>query len=148
MNYISGIDVGESRHTRGCRVVTRLPINNTIPGVAAAPKPAPAPEPEQPGAGHTGRHWTFLSTHAQVAVCIARDPGIRLRDVAAYCGITERAVQKIVSDLEAEGFIERIREGRRNRYILHRDRPLRHPLGQHRTLGALLSLITGPEPKA
>lgn len=88
-----------------------------------------------------GRHWTFLSSHAQVAVCLARDPTIRLRDVAAAVGVTERAVQKIVSDLEAEGFLERVRVGRRNRYILHLDRPLRHPLSGHRTLGSLIELV-------
>ncbi len=89
-----------------------------------------------------GRGWTFLSSHAQVALCLARDSTMRLREVAASVGITERAVQKIVADLEEEGFLERIREGRRNRYVLHYDRPLRHTLGRHRTLGSLITLMT------
>ena len=60
------------------------------------------------------RHWTFLSNHAHVLVCLAQDPDARLRDVALSVGITERAVQKIVSDLAAAGVIERERAGRRN----------------------------------
>ena len=88
-------------------------------------------------------HWTFLSNHAHVLLCLARDPGVRLRDVAAEAGITERAVQKIVADLEAGGILARVREGRRNRYELFRERPLRHSLGSHQTVGALLDLVLG-----
>jgi DNA-binding Lrp family transcriptional regulator len=87
------------------------------------------------------RHWTFLSNHAHVLVCLAQDPDARLRDVALSVGITERAVQKIVSDLEAAGVIVRERAGRRNSYRLDLDVPLRHALESHRTVGTLLSLI-------
>lgn len=87
------------------------------------------------------RHWTFLSNHGHVLVCLARDPEARLRDVAQSVGITERAVQKIVSDLEAGGVVERVRDGRRNRYRLFVDRPLRHPLEAHRTVGSLLGMV-------
>jgi DNA-binding Lrp family transcriptional regulator len=87
------------------------------------------------------RQWTFLSNHAHVLVCLAADPDSRLRDVAASVGITERAVQKIVGDLEAAGVIERVRTGRRNSYRLHLALPLRHPLESHRTVGALLSVV-------
>ena len=87
------------------------------------------------------RHWTFLSNHAHVLVCLARDPDARLRDVALSVGITERAVQKIVSDLEEAGVIVRERAGRRNSYRLNLDVPLRHALESHKTVGALLSLV-------
>jgi DNA-binding Lrp family transcriptional regulator len=87
------------------------------------------------------RQWTFLSNHAHVLVCLAADPDSRLRDVAASVGITERAVQKIVGDLEQAGVIERVRTGRRNSYRLHPSVPLRHPLEAHRTVGALLSVV-------
>ena len=88
-------------------------------------------------------HWTFLSNHGYVLACLARDPGVRLRDVALMVGITERAVQKIVADLEAAGILTRVRQGRRNHYELFRGRPLRHALGSHQTVGALLDLVLG-----
>jgi DNA-binding transcriptional ArsR family regulator len=90
------------------------------------------------------RHWTFLSNHGHVLVCLARDPEARLRDVALAVGITERAVQKIVSDLEAAGVVERLRDGRRNRYRLHPELPLRHPIEAHRSVGALLGMVLNP----
>ena len=87
------------------------------------------------------RHWTFLSNHAHVLVCLALDPDARLRDVAASVGITERAVQKIVGDLEDAGVILRERSGRRNSYRLDVNAPLRHSLESHRSVGTLLSLM-------
>jgi DNA-binding MarR family transcriptional regulator len=90
---------------------------------------------------HPERHWTFLSNHAHVLVCLALNPDARLRDVAAEVGITERAVQGIVGDLEAAGIILRERQGRRNSYRLNLDAPLRHRLEAHRSIRALLSLI-------
>ena len=93
---------------------------------------------------HPDRHWTFLSNHAHVLVCLASDPGARLRDVAARVGITERAVQGIVGDLEAAGVILRERQGRRNSYRLNLDAPLRHPLEAHRPIRALLTLVLDP----
>ena len=87
------------------------------------------------------RHWTFLSNHAHVLVCLALDPDARLRDVALSVGITERAVQKIVSDLEQAGVIVRERAGRRNSYRLNLEVPLRHALESHKTVGTLLSLV-------
>ena len=72
--------------------------------------------------------WTFLTNHAHVLLCIAADPTIRVREVAALVGITERAAQRIVADLEAEGYISHERVGRRNRYEVHPTLPLRHPL--------------------
>ena len=88
-----------------------------------------------------GRHWTFLSNHGHVLVCLARDPEARLRDVAQLVGITERAVQKILGDLDDAGIVERRREGRCNRYRLRTDLPLRHPLEAHRTVAALLGMV-------
>jgi len=87
------------------------------------------------------RHWTFLSNHAHVLVCLALDPHARLRDVAAKVGITERAVQGIVGDLEHAGVILRERQGRRNTYRLQLDAPLRHPLEAHRSIRALLAMV-------
>jgi len=88
--------------------------------------------------------WTFLTNHAHVLFCIARDPEVRLRDVAARVGITERAVQRIVTDLEAEGYLTVSKEGRRNRYRLHLERSLRHPIEGHRTVKSLIDLALGP----
>lgn len=88
-------------------------------------------------------HWTFLSNHTHVLVCLAADPEQTLRDVAAQVGITERAVQRIVSDLEAAGALSRERDGRRNRYRLDRALPLRHPLEQHCRIGDVLALVLG-----
>ena len=87
--------------------------------------------------------WTFLSNHAHVLVCLAADPDLRLRDIAERVGITERAVFTIVNDLEAGGYLTRIREGRRNRYELNPHGPLRHPLEAPHTVGELLAAIAG-----
>jgi predicted transcriptional regulator len=84
--------------------------------------------------------WTFLTNHSHVLICLSRDPSARLRDVAVEVGITERAVQRIVTDLETAGVLTRIREGRRNRYEIHPDLPLRHPVEGHRTVRDLLAL--------
>lgn len=73
-----------------------------------------------------------------------RDPETRMRDVAQAVGITERAVQRIVSELEASGTVTRERDGRRNRYTVDVAAPLRHPLESHRTVGDLLDLVAAP----
>lgn len=85
--------------------------------------------------------WTFLSHHAQVFLCIARDPDARLREIAAGVGITERAVQAIVNDLVEAGYVDRTRVGRRNHYAIHPEVPLRHPLQGDVDVGTLLSLV-------
>lgn len=85
--------------------------------------------------------WTFLTNHAHVLFCIAGDPEVRLRDVAARVGITERAVQRIVTDLEGEGYLTVSKEGRRNRYQVNYDRPLRHPIERHRTVRELIGMV-------
>jgi DNA-binding MarR family transcriptional regulator len=88
--------------------------------------------------------WTFLTNHAHVLFCIAQDPEVRLRDVAVRVGITERAVQRIVTDLEDEGYLAVSKEGRRNRYQVQYDQPLRHPIERHRPVQVLIELVLGP----
>ena len=87
------------------------------------------------------RHWTFLSNHAHVMVALEADPDIRLRDVAVLVGITERAVQQVVVDLELAGVVVRTRVGRRNHYTINRAARLRHPLEADVAVGALLDLV-------
>lgn len=86
-------------------------------------------------------NWTFFSNHAHVLVCLLKAPQPTLRDVAEKVGITERAVQRIVSDLEKGGVLERSRSGRRNVYRLFLDQPLRHPLEAHHTVKEVLGLV-------
>lgn len=85
--------------------------------------------------------WTFLTNHAHVLALLDSDQNMVLREVAVKVGITERAVQRIIHDLEEGGFIERERVGRRNRYRVLPDEPLRHPIEAHRRIGDLLRLI-------
>lgn len=85
-------------------------------------------------------NWTFLTNHSHVLICLARDPHQRLRDVAVQVGITERAVQGIVKDLEAGGILKRIREGRRNHYQINLEPHLRHPLEEECSIKDLLRL--------
>jgi predicted transcriptional regulator len=87
--------------------------------------------------------WTFLTNHAHVLLCIAREPEVRMRDVAESVGITERAVQRIVADLEEAGYIVRSRLGRRNRYEIQFDRHLRHPIERHQRVASLIALVLG-----
>ena len=87
--------------------------------------------------------WTFLTNHAHVLLCLARDPAMRLRDVATDVGITERAAQRIVAELVEAGYLERTREGRRNRYEIHPELPLRHPLERDHEIGDVLDLLGG-----
>jgi DNA-binding Lrp family transcriptional regulator len=86
--------------------------------------------------------WTFLTNHAHVLLCIAADPSIRIREIASLVGITERAAQRIVAELESEGYVSHHRVGRRNRYVVYGDRPLRHPLEHHLGISALLRALT------
>jgi hypothetical protein len=85
--------------------------------------------------------WTFLTNHGHVLVCIARDPGVRGRDIAAQVGITERAAQAIVADLVGAGYVRRERVGRRNRYTINADLPVRHPVEQPHSIGELLHAV-------
>jgi predicted transcriptional regulator len=85
--------------------------------------------------------WTFLSNHAHVLIALYANPDLVLREVALKVGITERGVQRIVQDLEAEGFIQREKVGRKNHYQVITHQSLRHPMESHRTIGDLLRLI-------
>lgn len=89
--------------------------------------------------------WTFLTNHAHVLLCVARDPDVRLRDVAAEVGVTERAAQRIIAELVEAGYLDRSREGRRNRYRLHPEQSLRHPLDQDHAIGEILHILTHRE---
>jgi hypothetical protein len=82
----------------------------------------------------------FLTNHGRALLCLSRHPAARMRDVAGWLGITERAVQRIVADLEAAGYLRRARQGRRNVYEVDAALPLRHPSEGARTVGALLGL--------
>lgn len=85
--------------------------------------------------------WSFLTNHAQVLLCIAQDPGIRLRDIGESVGITERAAFRIVSELVDGGYVSRERTGRRNRYAIATDLPLPDPLARDRRIGDLLAIL-------
>lgn len=87
--------------------------------------------------------WTFLTNHSHVLICLAAEPEIRMRDVAEKVGITERAVQRIVAELEEGGVLTRFRDGRRNQYSVDTSLTLRHPIESHRTIGDLLKMVTG-----
>lgn len=87
--------------------------------------------------------WTFLTNYGHVLLCIAADPEIRLKDVADKVGITERSTQRIVADLVEEGYLKLIKVGRRNRYQLRLDLPLRHPIERKNEIGVLLKLLGG-----
>ena len=89
----------------------------------------------------SSQNWTFVTNHTQVLLCIARDPGIRLREVATDVGITERAVQRIVAELVEAGFLKRRRVGRRNQYAVNRAGEMRHPAQFGHDIGALLDLL-------
>ena len=92
----------------------------------------------------TAPGWTFLTNHAQVLVCIAHDPGVRLRDIAERVGITERATHRIVSELADAGYLTRERNGRRNHYTINAQLPLPDPVARERNVGQLLAILTGP----
>lgn len=87
--------------------------------------------------------WTFLSNHGHVLVCLARDPEVRMRDVAEAVGVTERAVQQIVRDLVDQDYVEKEKVGRRNRYRVVRSAHFRHELEAEVRLGEFLDLVLG-----
>jgi DNA-binding transcriptional ArsR family regulator len=85
--------------------------------------------------------FTLLTNHTHVLVIIAKQPDVRMREIAAAIGITERAVQRIVDDLTTTGLISVTKDGRRNRYAIRADTQLRHPLAQHRKVGDLIQFL-------
>jgi predicted transcriptional regulator of viral defense system len=90
--------------------------------------------------------WTFLTNHARLLIMIARDPKIRLRDLAAASGVTERTAQAIVADLEEGGYLTRTREGRRNHYVVNEGARFRHAAEADHEIGGLLMLINDAHP--
>ncbi|MFF7049935.1 helix-turn-helix transcriptional regulator [Streptomyces griseorubiginosus] len=92
---------------------------------------------------HTG--WTFVTNHARVLAAIADNHSARIREIAAHCRLTERAVQKIISDLEQDGYLSHVREGRTNTYRIEAGRVLRHPAEAGLTVASLLSLLVQDE---
>jgi Mn-dependent DtxR family transcriptional regulator len=97
-----------------------------------------------PAAAGGSPGWRFVTNHARVLETIARDPAIRLRDVALIVGVTERTAAQIADDLVRAGYLSKTRNGRRNRYEVHGELPLRHPRHQHRTVGDLLRFLEAP----
>jgi DNA-binding MarR family transcriptional regulator len=106
--------------------------SSKLSGRAARPAPA-----RDDAADHG---WTFLSNHSHVIICLARDPEVRMRDIAVAVGITERAVIRIVTELEEAGYVKIERVGRRNRYTIMADRNFRHPLEAHHSIRGILAL--------
>jgi hypothetical protein len=96
----------------------------------------------------SGGSWTLLTGHGRVLVEIGRDPGARIRDIAAAAGLTERTVQAIVADLEAAGYITRTRSGRRVRYSVNHDSMFRHPAQEGQRVGPFLSLLAAADQNA
>ncbi len=87
------------------------------------------------------QRWTFLSNHSHVLICIVSNPEITLRELSDRVGITERAVHKIIGDLVQAGYLEKLREGRKNRYRVNPTLPLRHPVEAHCPVGDLLAMV-------
>jgi len=97
-----------------------------------------------PRSEHADQSWTFLTNHTHVLLCVAQQPDIRLSEIAALVGIGERAVHRIVHELETAGYLRVSKVGRRNVYDIDLDRPLRHPLESHRHIRSVLSpLVEG-----
>ena len=85
--------------------------------------------------------WSFLTNHSRALACIAQDPGVRLRDIAATLGVTERNAFAIVDDLTTAGYVVKDKEGRRNRYRIQAHAPLREQVGREQTIGELLAIL-------
>ena len=93
--------------------------------------------PDTPGQ----KQWTFLSNHGHVLIFLAQNPQARVRDIAAEVGITERSAQIILADLEAAGYLTKIKVGRRNEYTIEADMKFRHPSESHKTIKSLLEIF-------
>jgi len=117
------------------------PPRDGSPRTASATADGGRPSAPPAAAGRPG--WTFLSNHGHVLACIAQDPEARVREIAHRVGITERAVMRILGDLDEAGVLTRTREGRRSRYTIDPATPLRHPVEAHHTVGELLALLAG-----
>ncbi len=94
--------------------------------------------------GNATADWTFFSNYAHVLVCLAEDPQARLRDVAGRVDITERTAVRLITQLDEAGILKRVKDGRRNTYVIDTRKNLRHPIESHCTVGAWLATILGP----
>ena len=92
--------------------------------------------------GQPNAHWTFLTNHFHILVVLSRDPKLRISDMAIQVGITQRAVQRILSELTIDGVLEIEKDGRRNIYTINRDKHLRHPLENQHSIGSLLDILS------
>ncbi len=92
--------------------------------------------------------WSFLTNHARALACIAHDPGVRLRDIAVTLDITERSAFGIVNDLAEAGYVLKEKDGRRNRYSIQSEAPLREDIGREKTIGELLALLVDTRSRA
>lgn len=125
------------------RKAAKAAVVKNVTGSAprSAMRPPPVPEPSE----KSGLQWTFLTNHSHVLVLLARNPSRVLREVAQQVGITERAVQRIIAELEAGGFVKREKIGRQNHYQIRTNQPLRHAIESHRTIGDLLALLNSSQ---
>ncbi|ATD72942.1 putative MarR family transcriptional regulator [Gordonia amicalis NBRC 100051 = JCM 11271] len=101
----------------------------------------PTPDATTPRRTPTTRNWTFLTNHAHVLLCLSRDGDLTMRELATAVGITERAVQVVVADLVADGYLTREKNGRRNTYTVHGHGRLRHPLESAHTVDELITAL-------
>jgi len=115
-------------------------LSAKTPTVASRKKKAFVAEPAA-RLGVRSPSWTFLTNHAHALILLSQEPSITLREVAVRIGITERAVQRIIAELEEAGYIEKHKVGRQNHYRIMALQPLRHPIENHRTIGDILELI-------
>jgi DNA-binding transcriptional ArsR family regulator len=111
----------------------------------------PSPRTRSPSAAppittRSTARWTFLTNHFHVLILLSQDSMLVIREVADRVGITERAVQRIITELEDGGFLEREKLGRRNRYRIRTNQPLRHPIEAHHTVGELIALVASRSP--
>lgn len=90
-------------------------------------------------------HWSFLTNHGRALLCIARDPEVRLREIASSLAISERRAYAIVNDLTDEGYVVKNKQGRRNRYVVQTHLPIPEFTGRAQAIGAVLDLLAAPQ---
>lgn len=117
------------------------PASSPLGGQHSSAEGSASARPTVKSSSSQTKSWTFLTNHTHVLVLLHNEPNLVLREVAKRVGITERAVQRIIADLERGKFVRREKVGRRNRYEVIVDKPLRHPIESHRNIGDLLTLV-------
>jgi biotin operon repressor len=133
--------------TKATPTEKKLPLDrkNKLPRQETGAPLSPPSAPTAADSSSKKGGWTFLTNHSHVIILLANKPDMVLREVASEIGITERAVQRIIADLEEDGFLIREKIGRQNHYRVVRDLPLRHPIEAHRFIGDLVDLILNSE---